>query len=112
MCSVNVVVDGTSVAVCYASSLSSKKYGQSLRTALGSDHWGIRTLGGRAEGVVEQLWKSAEETGLFAREGNFIDLRCPIDRAFTDSEVDILIAWCESVAQAIRKCAGMPVAHG
>lgn len=29
------------------------------------------------------------------------ELKCPINRAFTDHEVDALVAWCESVAQAI-----------
>ena len=100
--SVNVDVDGTRVAVCYGCSPASKKYGQSLCTALGSDHWGIRVIGAPGE-VVEQLWKKAERTGLFARAGNFIDLKCPIDRAFADDEMDALVAWCESVEQAIRE---------
>ena len=100
--SVNVDVDGTRVAVCYGCSPASKKYGQSLCTALGSDHWGIRVIGAPVE-VVEQLWKKAEQTGLFARAGNFIDLKCPIDRAFADDEMDALVAWCESVEQAIRE---------
>lgn len=101
-CSVNVVVDETPVLVCNVYSLISKKYGQSLCTALGSDHWGIRTLKPPEE-VVEQLRKGAEDTRLFARAGGFIDLKCSIDRAFTDAEVDALVAWCESMEQAIRK---------
>ena len=99
-CSVNVDIDGTPVALCYACSPLSKKYGQSLCTALGSDHWGIRTTGPPAE-VVGQLWKEAEQTRLFEASG--IDLRCHIDRTFTDVEVDALIAWCESMAKAIRE---------
>ena len=102
-CSVSVDVDGALVAVCYACSPLSKKYGQSLRTALGSDYWGIRTLRVPPE-VVEQLWNKAERTELFAPAGTgHIDLRCLIDRAFTDDEVDTLIAWCESVVRAIQE---------
>jgi len=104
-CSVNVVVDEKPVPVCQAYSLISKKYGQSLCTALGSDHWGIRTMKPPAE-VVDQLRKSAEQTGLFARAGGFIDLKCPIDRAFEETEVDALVEWCESMEQAICEQAG------
>ena len=35
-----------------------------------------------------------------------IDLCCLIDRPFTDDDVDALVAWCESVAQAIREQSG------
>ena len=101
-CSVNVVVGEKPVTVCSTYSLLSKKYGQSLCTALGSDHWGIRTLKPSAE-VVKQLRTSAEQTGLFVGASGFVDLRCSIDRAFEDTEVDALVAWCESMEQAIRK---------
>ena len=58
--------------------------------------------------VVEQLREGAEQTGLFTRLDGFKDLICLIDRAFTDAEVGALIAWCESVEQAIREQAGEP----
>ena len=106
-CTMNVVVDRKAVAVCKANSLLSKKYGQSLSATLGSDRWGIRTMRPPPR-VVEQLWKGAEQTGLFTRPDGYIDLQCPIDRAFTDAEVDALVAWCESVEQAIREQAGVP----
>ena len=67
---------------------------------MGSDHWGIRKTGAPEE-VVEQLRKKAEQTGLFVPAGK--ELKCPIDRVFTDAEVETLVAWCESVAQAIRE---------
>ena len=102
-CTVNVVVDGKPVAVCKANSLlSKKKYGQSLSATLGSDRWGIRTMKPPPE-VVEQLWEGAEQTGLFTRSDGFKDLTCPIDRTFTVAELDALVAWCESVEQAIRE---------
>lgn len=106
-CSVNVVVDGKPVAVCNAYSLLSKRYGQSLCTSLGSDHWGIRSIGAPRK-VVDQLRKSAEQTELFARADGFIDLKCTIDRKFEVAEVDALITWCDSVALAIREHAGEP----
>ena len=76
------------------------KHGQAVLTALGSDYWGIRKTGAPTE-VVEQLWREAEQTGLFVPAGK--DLKCPIDRVFTDDEVNALVAWCESVERAIRE---------
>ena len=99
--SVNVDVGGA--RECTAYSPASSRFGQSLWTALGSDHWGIRRLGASSE-IVEHLWEKAEQTMLFARRvPSHIDLSCPIDRAFTDDEVDALVAWCESAEQAIRE---------
>ena len=99
--SFNIVVDvdGAQEHVLTAG-VPDSKYGQTVLTALGSDYWGIRKTGAPAE-VVEQLWREAEETGLFAPAGK--ELRCPIDRVFTDDEVGALVAWCESVEQAIRE---------
>ena len=69
--------------VCTAG-VPGSKFGQAVRTALGSDHWGIRKTGAPTE-VVEQLRRS-EQTGLPAGK----ELKCPIDRTFTDDEVDSL----------------------
>ena len=92
-------VDGAQERVCTVG-LPVSKYGQTVWTALGSDYWGIRKTGAPAE-VVEELRRKAERTGLFAPSGK--ELRCPIDRVFTDDEVNALVAWCESVEQAIRE---------
>jgi hypothetical protein len=89
---------GTRVVICFVYPPSTR-FRQSIWTALGSDHYGIRKMGAPAE-VVEQLWKRAEQTGLFVPAGR--DLSCHVDRAFTDAEVDALVAWCESVKRAIR----------
>ena len=99
--SFNIVVDvaGVPEPVCRAG-VPGSKFGQAVWTALGSDHWGIRKTGAPEE-VVEQLWQQAEQTGLFGPAGK--ELKCLIDRAFTDDEVDALVAWCESAEQAIRK---------
>ena len=40
-------------------------------------------------------------TGLFAPAGR--DLKCLIDRAFSEDEVARLLAWCESVVQVIAE---------
>ena len=96
---VEVDVDGTPVLVCRAGRPGSK-YDQAVMTALGSVHWGIRSTGASEE-VVKRLWKKAEQTGLFTRAGK--ELRCLIDRAFTDDELVAIVAWCEAVAQAIRE---------
>ena len=100
-----VDVDGTRVVVCYAYSPGSM-YQQSLYTAL-QDQRGFRKM--RTPTAAEQLHEEAKRTGLFAPAGR--ELKCLIDRAFTDAEMGALVAWCESVAPAIRKHAvsGGPV---
>ena len=93
-----VEADGTRVVVCYAYPPGSV-YRQSLYTAL-RDRAGIQKTGATAESI-EQLRGSAEATGLFTPAGR--DLKCLIDRAFTDEEVEKLVAWCELVERAIRE---------
>lgn len=94
--SIGVDIDGTRVVVCYAYPPGSV-FKQTLYTAL-HDRAGMPKTGVPAE-AVERLRHSAEATGLFTAAGR--DLKCLIDRAFTDSELDKLIAWCESVEQVI-----------
>ena len=72
---------------------------QTLYTAL-RDRAGIQKTGAPAE-AVGRLRNSVEATGLFTPAGR--DLKCIIDRAFTDDEVDKLVAWCEAVEQAIAQ---------
>lgn len=52
--------------------------------------------------VGEQLSEEAVQTGLFRSTGKGL-VCCYVDRAFTDDELDALVAWCESVEQAIRE---------
>ena len=102
-----VDVDGAQEPVCTVG-LPASKFGQAFWTSIGSDHWGIRKTGAPTE-VVQQLWEEAEQTGLFVPAGK--ELKCPIDRVFTDDEVNAVVAWCESVEQAIREHAvpgGLP----
>ena len=96
--SVGVDVDGTRVVVCYGYPPTSV-FKQTLYTAL-RDRAGIQKTGAPAE-AVGRLRNSVEATGLFTPAGR--DLKCIIDRAFTDDEVDKLVAWCEAVEQAIAQ---------
>ena len=53
------------------------------------------------EDEIGKLWSKAVATGLFQRVGE--ELRCPIERVFTDEEIGKIIAWCEEVAATIAK---------
>ena len=96
--SIGVDVDGIRVVVCYGYPPTSV-FKQTLYTAL-RDRAGIQKTGAPAE-AVGRLRNSVEATGLFTPAGR--DLKCIIDRAFTDDEVDKLVAWCEAVEQAIAQ---------
>ena len=73
-------------------------YKQTLYTAL-RDSAGIEQKTRTPAEAIKRLRNAAEATRLFAPAGR--ELKCLVDRAFTDDEVDALVAWCESVAQAI-----------
>ena len=93
--SVGVAVDGTRVVVCKAYPPTSMLYKQSLYTTLRDR----KRKAGVPEEVIDRLWQAAEVTGLFIPAGR--ELKCVIDRKFATDEVDALVAWCESVEQAI-----------
>ena len=95
--SVGVAVQGSRVVVCFANPPTTQ-YKQSLYTAL-RYRAGIQKKAGASDEVIDRLWKSAEATGLFTPAGR--ELKCAIDRKFATHEVDALVAWCESVGQAI-----------
>ena len=97
--SMGVDVDGAArVVVCYAYPPVSV-FKQTLYTAL-HDRAGIERKASRAPAeAVDRLRNAAEKTGLFVSAGR--ELKCPIDRAFTNDQMDALVEWCESVAQAI-----------
>jgi hypothetical protein len=50
---------------------------------------------------IRRLWSDAQATGLFQPAGQ--ELKCSIDRVFTDAEVDKILAWCEEAAATIAK---------
>ena len=95
--SVGVDVDEARVVVCYAYPPPAM-YKQTLYTAL-RDSAGIEQKTRTPVEAIKRLRNAAEATRLFAPAGR--ELKCLVDRAFTDDEVDALVAWCESVAQAI-----------
>ena len=95
--SMGVEVDGTRVVVCYGYPPAAV-FKQTFYTAL-HDRAGIDRKTRASAETIDRLRDAAEATGLFAPAGH--ELKCPIDRAFTDDEVDALVAWCESVAKEI-----------
>ncbi len=97
--SFGVDIGGSRVVVGYAFPLGSS-YKQTFYTAL-RDRAGIQSKTVAPPEEIESLQRDAEATGLFGPAGR--ELKCRVDRALTVSEIDSLIAWCESVEQAILK---------
>jgi hypothetical protein len=97
--SLNLEIDGSHVAICFGYPIESV-YKQSIYTAL-------RGRGGMAlktavpEEVVKALWDAAESTGLFKPAGR--ELKCLINRKFSESEITSLLAWVEKIARTIRE---------
>ena len=97
--SVGVDVDERRVLVCYAYPPAAV-FKQTLYTAL-HRRSGIRRKTNVPAEAIDRLRHEAEATGLFAPAGH--ELKCLIDRAFTDDEVEKLVAYCASVKQAIEE---------
>ena len=97
--SLNADVDGTHVAVlfCYP---PVSVYKQSIYTGL-MGRGGVRTKTAVPEDEVKELWSKAQASRLFRRAGR--ELRCTIDRPFTEAEIADILSWCEQVATAITK---------
>jgi len=96
--SLNVNIDGTHTAVCYAYPPDSV-YKQTLRTTF-ADRGGLEQKTAVPKEVAISLREQANATGLFVPAGR--ELKCQIMRKLADSEIDLLVEWCRSVAQAIR----------
>ncbi|MGD0229678.1 MAG: hypothetical protein ABSC19_04870 [Syntrophorhabdales bacterium] len=97
--SLNVNLGGNHVAVCYGYPKDSV-YKQSVYTAMAGPG-SITNKTAAPEEVVKVLRAKAQSTGLFSPAGR--ELKCPINRSFTESEVSALLAWIEAVEEAIRK---------
>ncbi len=97
--SLNVDVDGTHVAIFYCYPPAAV-YKQSIYTTF-MRPGGIGVKTAVPEDEVKKLWSKAEATGLFRRAGR--ELRCSVDRAFTEAETADILSWCEQAAAAIVK---------
>jgi hypothetical protein len=95
--SVNVDVEGTHVAVCYGYP-SSAVFKQSVYTNIGKA--GIGRKLDIPEDTILRLRKGAVATGLFRPAGT--ELKCLVNREFTDGDVDKLVAWIREVVEVVR----------
>lgn len=98
--SMNVDLNGTHVAFCYGYPPDCV-FSQSVYTAL-VGHGGLLSKVDVADDVVGGLYASAQATGLFQPAGR--ELKCLIDRSFSDDEIDVLVSWYQSVIQTIEGC--------
>ena len=76
------------------------KFGQSFYTYLLGDS-SVAVKSAMPEETILSLHRQAEETGLLVPAGK--NLKLSITRRLTKSELDALLAWCESVYKAIRE---------
>ena len=95
--SIAVDTDGGRVVICYAYPPAAV-FKQTLYTNL-HNRAGIERKTKAPPEAIDRLQNAAVATGLFVPAGR--DLKCRIDRAFTDDEMNLLVAWCESVAEVI-----------
>ena len=94
-----VIVDDVRVPVCFAYPPNSA-YKQSLYTAFGGAG-SIRSKVAMPDEVINDIKDKAQTTGMFMSAGQ--DVKCLIDRSFTNDEVNSLLNVCESIASAIQE---------
>lgn len=97
--SLNVDLDGTHVAVCYGYPIGAV-YKQSVYTTM-AGQGSMTSKTAVPEDIIKELRGRAQATGLFSPAGR--ELKCPINRSFSEAEVSALLGWIEAVAEAIRK---------
>jgi endonuclease NucS-like protein len=97
--SLNAEIDGTHVAICFVYP-PSPVYGQTIRITL-RGQGGVEKKTAVPERIIQALREQAEATGLFVPAGR--GLKCDITRKLEDGEIDSLLAWCESVQEAVRE---------
>ena len=97
--SMNVDISETHVVICFGYPPHSV-FKQSVYTSL-LGHGGLLSKVDVSEEIARDLLSAAQETGLFKSAGG--ELKCLIDRAFTEAEVNLLISWCEKTANIIKK---------
>lgn len=74
---------------------------QCIRTLL-SDKCGISGKTGLTDDIIKSLRDMAEQTGLFVSAGR--ELKCMIDREFSESEISIFLDWCRAMEKAVIEC--------
>jgi len=72
-----------------------------FRQSIYTNRAGIITRTQVPEDEIRRLWSKAEATGLFQPAGQ--ELKCSIDRVFTDAEINKVLECCEEVAASIAK---------
>lgn len=97
--SLNVDMDGTHVVVCFGYPPNSV-YKQSIYTAM-LGRGGLLSKVDVSEEFAQDMLSAAQETGLFQQAGR--ELKCVINRAFSESEIASLLRWVEEVAHTIKK---------
>ena len=102
--SAGVYFDASRVNICYAYPAYSG-WKQQLYLAI-SARFGLLTTA-TPETVVASLREQADGIGPFVRAGRG-DLKCYIDRMFTEAETDAIMRWLESARQAIMKYGPKP----
>lgn len=93
----NVVSDGSNVAVCYGYPPSA--FNQRLWT-------GFTTISKKTNvppGVIESLKEEARSTGLWVPAGRVGEISCETDRQWQESELEALFGWLESLVRTIRQ---------
>lgn len=93
--SLNIDLDGNDVSIFYAYPPNSISK-QSINTTFGR-RGGILDKTNVPENVYQSLLSEAQGTGLFQKAGR--ELKCLINREFSQEEIDSLTSWFEKVAQ-------------
>ena len=99
--SLNVVVDGATIAVCYGYPPSSSN--QRLYTGFPS----IVEKSSVPQEMVKSLRQDALNTDLFQPSGKGMDLSCQTDLPLDKSQLDALIGWLALVIDKIREYQGV-----
>ena len=97
--SLNVDLDGNHTAFAYGYPPHCV-FKQSVYTAL-VGQGGLLSKIDASEAVVQELLNETEATGLFQPAGH--EYKCLIDHAFSQTEMDGLLAWCQRMIDAIQE---------
>ncbi|MDD4873514.1 MAG: hypothetical protein PHE15_00830 [Dehalococcoidales bacterium] len=96
--SLNVNVNEMHIPICFGYPPGSV-FKQSVYTGLGR-RGGLLSKINISEDEVESVLSTAQRTGLFQKAGN--ELKCVINRNFSEDDIDSLINWIDNVAGTIQ----------